>query len=146
MKVTRLRRFVAENQWIVVAIAALGLAYAALASTTRPFTDGAYVVTAVPLLAGVAVMALLTRTTRRSVSLMRSNRESNRDIRLNRWSLAWITMAMIIACWELYCYAGSPRSEHPTLSTLIDLLDSTRVGKALAFALWLALGCYLVLQ
>jgi len=143
---TRLSQFVAERQWIVVAITAVGLAYAALASTTRPFTDGAYVVTAVPLVAGVVVMALRTRTTRRSALVMRSNRESNRDTRSNRWSLAWITMVIVIACWELYCYVGAPRSEHPTLSTLIDLLDSTRVGKALAFALWLALGCYLVLR
>ena len=48
-----------------------------------------------------------------------------------------------MAAWELYCYAHLPREQHPTLSVLIDTLDSTRWGKTLSFAAWLALGWFL---
>jgi hypothetical protein len=46
--------------------------------------------------------------------------------------------------WELYCLFNLPRSEHPTLSYFIDGLDSSHVGKVVVFALWLALGLFLV--
>ncbi len=55
-------------------------------------------------------------------------------------------MTAAVGSWELFCYLSAPRSEHPTLSTLIDLLDSSRAGKIIAFALWLVLGWYLVLR
>jgi hypothetical protein len=143
---SRLRRLVAERHWILATTAAGGFAYAALASLTRPFTVEADVATALPLFAAVLTMAVRVRITKRPESVMHPNCESQRVPRSNRWSLMWVTMAIVIACWELYTYMSSPRSEHPTLSTLIDLLDSTRTGKFSAFALWLALGCYLVLK
>ena len=46
--------------------------------------------------------------------------------------------------WELYCLFNLPRVEHPTLSALIDMLDSTRVGKVVAVVLWLLIGWALV--
>jgi hypothetical protein len=131
---------------MVAAIAALCLAYAALASYTRPFTTGADAVTAIPLAATVVAMAVRIRATRRSDVVVQSSGESERTPALGRWALGWVIMTVVVGCWELYCYTSAPRSEHPTLSTLIDLLESTRVGKTAAFALWLALGCYLVLQ
>ena len=45
---------------------------------------------------------------------------------------------------ELYCLFNLPRVEHPTLSALIDMLDSTRVGKVVAVVLWLLIGWALV--
>ncbi len=143
---TRLQHRFAERHWIPSATAAAVLTYAALASMTHPFTEGAEVVTAIPLATAVVIMVIRTRTDRRSDLIALSGGVTDRDTRLNHWLLAWVMMIVAIAGWELYCYASEPRSEHPTLSTLIDLLDSTRTGKALAFASWLALGCYLVLQ
>jgi hypothetical protein len=56
-----------------------------------------------------------------------------------------VVAIVTVTTWELYCFASGPRSAHPTLSTFIDLLDSTRPGKTIGCALWLALGCYLVM-
>ena len=44
----------------------------------------------------------------------------------------------------VYCYAQLPRTQHPTLSALIDMLDSSRLGKIVAVAVWLGLGFFLV--
>ncbi len=144
---TRPTRPFAERLWAVGAVTAAGLAYATLASITHPFTEGAELVTAVPLVTAVVAMAVRTVTTRRSAVAVRSVQMLPQpDTGANRRSLAWITMLVVISGWEVYCYASAPRSEHPTLSTFIDLLDSTRAGKAVGFALWLALGCYLVWQ
>ncbi len=60
--------------------------------------------------------------------------------------MVWIVATVVITCWELYCFASTSRSEHPTLSSMLDTLESTHIGKSLAFALWLALGAYLVVR
>ncbi len=48
--------------------------------------------------------------------------------------------------WELFCFFSVPRSSHPTLSSLLDILDSTRAGKTVGFAAWLALGWFVVVM
>ncbi len=143
---TRRSRPPAGRWWAMAGLTAVGLAYATLASRTRPFTGEAEVATGVPLVTAVVVMAVRTAAARRSAVAETSARASGTGPGSNRWPRAWITILAVIAGWEVYCYASLPRSEHPTLSTLIDLLDSTAVGKVLAFALWLALGGYLVCQ
>ena len=129
----------------VVAVAAVAVAvvYAVAASYTHPFTTGADTVTAIPLaIAAIAVAARLQTTRRSDVAPL--DRDPKLPTGSTRWSRLWAAVAVVALSWELYCYASAPRSEHPTLSTLIDLLDSTRIGKITAFALWLALGWYLV--
>ena len=55
-------------------------------------------------------------------------------------------MALALAAlgWELTCYLRSPRAAYPTFSSLLDSLTVHPAGKAVAFALWLALGWVLV--
>jgi hypothetical protein len=133
------------HRWWLVAIGtAVALGYASLASSTRPFTGGAGVVTAVPLAVAVAVMALRMRSARSSVPPV-PPAEEHGDRRVG-WTMAWAAMAAVILGWELACYAAAPRWDHPTLSSLLDTLDSHRAGKTVAFVLWLAVGAYLVLQ
>lgn len=128
---------------VAIALVAATVANAVAASYTLPFTAGADTVTAIPLaVAAVAVAARLRRT--RSSVIAPSDREPQAPTASTRWSRLWAVAAAVALSWELYCYSSTPRSEHPTLSTLIDLLDSTRIGKITAFALWLALGWYLV--
>jgi len=55
----------------------------------------------------------------------------------------WTAAGAAVTAWELFCLFHAPRARYPTLSSLIDMLDSTRVGKAIAFAAWLALGRFL---
>jgi hypothetical protein len=140
------RHTAAQRQWTIVIVAAAGLASAVVASFTRPFTAGADVVTALALVVAAVTVAVRLCTSRRSDVPLPPNSQHQDVTTMSRWSFVWVGMAVVIACWELYCYTSTPRPSHPTLSTLINLLDSTRVGKSVAFALWLALGCYLVLQ
>lgn len=142
----RWQRLAAERTWLFAAIAATAFAYVALTSLTRPFTLEADVAIALPVVAAVPAAALRIRAGRRPGSAIRQAGNSKPEPKPDRLSLTWVTMALVIAGWELYSFTSSPRSAHPTLSTLIDLLDSTRIGKFAAIALWLAGGWYLVRQ
>ena len=53
-------------------------------------------------------------------------------------------MVALAVGWELVALFSSPREEHPTLSTITDEIMSVHPGRALVFALWLALGWLLV--
>jgi hypothetical protein len=119
-----------------------GVAYAAGASFTRPFTVAADGVTAVALGAGVALTVWTIRRDRRA--LTGDPASGPTVIGWSRWWVAWIAAIAAVSAWELYCFVHLPRQQHPTLSALIDMLDSTRVGKTVAFASWLALGWLLV--
>jgi hypothetical protein len=132
---------------LIGALAASGLLCAAMASSTHPFTVGADAATAFPAIVALTVLAVRIRTAGEPTSATVPPHRSEADPKpLGRWSLVWLGVTAAVGSWELFCYLGAPRSEHPTLSTLIDLLDSSRAGKMTAFALWLLLGWYLVLQ
>jgi hypothetical protein len=142
----RWQRLAAKGTWIVATMAATAIAYVALTSLTRPFTLEADVAIALPLVAAVPAAALRIRAARKSDPAIPRAETSRAEPASRRWSLLWVALTLVIAGWELYSFTGSPRSAHPTLSTLIDLLDSTRIGKFAAIAVWLAAGWYLVRQ
>ena len=120
---------------------AAGLALAVGASFTRPFTLAADVVTAVALAIAVGVT---TRTIRhdRHEGPAAARVTADRP-RWTRWGALWLVLLGAVVAWELYCYTQLPRQQHPTLSALIETLDSTRLGKTVAFAAWLCLGWFL---
>lgn len=122
----------------------MGLAYALLVSFTHPFTWAADAVTAVALVvvAGVTVRASPPRRRRRGHEPAGTHAHLREPP--TRRALVWMAPLLAITGWELYCFVSLPRVEHPTLSSLIDLLDSTRPGKFAAIVLWLALGWFLV--
>jgi hypothetical protein len=127
-----------------VSLGLLGLAYAVLASFTHPFTWAANAVTAVPLVAAVAVALWWARRhDRTDHGATADGAEGGRPKRGAAWAL-WSTPVLAVIGWELYCFVNLPRSMHPTVSSLLDMLDSTRGGKIVAFAAWLALGWFLV--
>lgn len=121
-----------------------GLAYATLVSFTHPFTWAADVVTALPLL----VVAAVTVRTRPPIRRRRHRAATGSGARPRPGSssraLVWLAPLVAVTGWELYCFVSTPRVEHPTLSSLIDLLDATRPGKFVAGAAWLGLGWFLV--
>lgn len=125
--------------------AAAALGYALLASFTRPFTWGADVVTAVPLALAVVVTVRFTSAVgRRSKEGRPAVRQEQVAPRPARAGIFWAVPILAATGWELYCYANLPRAAHPTLSSLLDMLDATRGGKIVAFASWLVLGWFLV--
>jgi hypothetical protein len=123
-------------------VGVVGAGVALVASFTHPFTVGADVVTAVPL--AVVFVVTLVRL------LARKERSESLDPSAavgpaaDRGWLWWWAPVLAVTGWELYCYVSLPRVDHPTLSVLIDMLDSTGVGKFVAFVLWLSLGWFLV--
>lgn len=130
---------ISERRWMVGGAATSAL-YAVLASSTRPFTWAADIVTAVPIVAA----GLATAWTSRGVihHMTGERRDAAHQLRPS-WDRRWMTWAVltaVVTSWELYCLVSLPRTQHPTLSSLIDILDSSRVGKSVAFASWLALG------
>ena len=56
----------------------------------------------------------------------------------------WLVLVALAVGWELAALFSSPRADHPTLSTITDEIMSVHPGRALVFALWLALGWLLV--
>ncbi len=139
---TRIHGVTEGHRW-AVAVALAAVVYASLASLTHPFTDGADIVTALPIAVALAAMLVRMRSSWRPAPVVDADGPGPTP---NRLWLAWATAAALVAGWEVYCYTAGPRSQHPTLSSLADGLDSSHAGKALAFALWLALGWYLLRQ
>jgi hypothetical protein len=128
---------------VAVAVAVVvAVAYAVGASFTRPFTVAADVVTAVPLALAALVTIRVVGTGGGSSD--RATAAGVEPIRRGRWWVAWMVPIAAVVAWELFCLVSLPRTEHPTLSSLIDTFDSSRPGKTVAFALWLALGWFLV--
>jgi hypothetical protein len=128
----------------IVIVTAAG-ATAAVAGLTHPFTLGADTVTAIPILIGLLVLVPSLRRSHAPIAVGAGQGETRPDVS-RRWSLVWLGLIATVAAWEVYTFLGSPRSAHPTLSVLIDMLDATWVGKFVAFFLWLALGWYLAVQ
>jgi hypothetical protein len=142
----RLKHLIVERPGIALTIALITAGYIVAASSTHPFTVGADTTTAVPIAVVAALLVgRIWRTRRADPTAHQVDRRAVED-RSGHGSLVWLVLAAAAVSWELYCFTSTPRSEHPTFSTLLDLLDSTRLGKAAGLALWLALGCYLVLR
>jgi hypothetical protein len=134
-------------RWVMAAAAGVTAALAALAAlaaTTHPFTPGAEAATALPVTIGLIALGLSLRREPTGRVVAPDDRGDAPPEGRRRWSLVWLGALASVVAWETYCYLGSPRSAHPTLSVLLDMLDATWSGKFVAFSLWLALGWYLV--
>jgi len=121
-----------------------GTVDAAVASGTRPFTWSAGAATALPLVVvfvGTVVTMVPPRRREGGGDTVPSKSTASPPSR--KW-LGWLAPLAAVTGWELYCFVSQPRVDHPTLSSLIDMLDATALGKFVAFALWLALGWFLV--
>jgi hypothetical protein len=125
-----------------------GALYAVLVSVTRSFTRPAAVLVAIALLLLVAAFALQllggeppALVARRAQPL---NEPSGAAPRRAGW-MVWATAIGAAVAWQLWNYVNSPRSDHPTISHLLDgLVHPAGIGRGAAFAIWLAVGWYLV--
>lgn len=119
----------------MASIGACGLA--ALASFTHPFTLGADLITAIPIVAMiVAEAAWLVRAHGSSVAAVPVAPPEKALRRL----VPWIVLSGVVVGFELFNYFELPRRAHPTLSSLSDELTRWPAGTAILFLAWLALG------
>ena len=54
--------------------------------------------------------------------------------------VVWAILAAALAAWELAAFVQLPRAEHPTLSSLANLIFGSHAVRFIAFALWLTTG------
>jgi hypothetical protein len=146
---------------------AVGAGLAIGAAFTRPFTLPADTVTALPCVVGALAVVVGFRRHGAGLGVARSkearsearSEDRSEDPRSGqlltgpsdhpRWAAAgtWalpVLVVVLVVGWELVSLAGSPRIEHPTLSSVIDIVTGSRPGKGLAFALWLVAGWWLI--
>ena len=60
-----------------------------------------------------------------------------------RWAVVVAPLVVVLA-WELISLAHGDRADWPTLSSLLDGLDASPLGRGVAYASWLGLGWALV--
>lgn len=128
-----------NGRWTVVAAVPVGIGLSVAASTTDPFTTGADVVVT---LAFIAVVAALPLWSARAPTYGSVGRHTHAD-GVPRWRWRWtVVLAPLVlaVAWELFCYAHGPRDAYPTLSSMLDRVDSSHLGKGICFAAWLGLG------
>ena len=53
---------------------------------------------------------------------------------------SWMVVLGALVVWELVAFSLSPRSTHPTLSSMADAALTARPLEAAAFVAWLAVG------
>jgi hypothetical protein len=132
METTRRSRRVT---WPVVAVVVVALAYSWIASGLRAFTHPEAVAVSIPLIiAGVALL--------RSRHRLDEEAESGPEV-TRRGTWVWVTLFVVLLAWELVSYRLSPRTDHPTLSSIADAIMSTHPGRFAMFAAWLGVGCWL---
>ncbi len=64
-----------------------------------------------------------------------------------RWGWRWalvVAPLLVTVAWELLCFAHGDRAAWPTLSSLLDDVDASPLGRGVACAAWLGLGWALV--
>ena len=86
------------------------------------------------IFAGAATLAVAGVTARRTVGPV--------SPRPGAW--AWALWCAAVAGWELFWLFGSPRTDHPTISSLVNALIATHPARAAAVLLWLAAGWWVV--
>jgi hypothetical protein len=120
-----------------LALAAVALAYAIVASVATPFTDRADLAVALPCV--LLAVAVTLRISTRATALDRPGRDGSTSP-----AGPWLVAAGVVVAWELVTYAGAPRLAHPTLSSLLDGFDADRLRRIVTWCCWLALGRALV--
>jgi hypothetical protein len=121
---------------VTVVLIVVGLGYAWVASGVRTFTHPAEALTGLPIIA-VAVGITVARRAR-------GGRRLASDLPARRLA-GWFALAVVLFLWEMRELFASPRHDYPTMSSIGDaVLRNSRLTHALAFALWLAAGAFLV--
>jgi hypothetical protein len=120
-----------RSPWRATALVTVALAYGWIAGGLRPFTWPAAVSTT---LGGLVIFILAWR-----------HRPVPVPARYDRGQLvAWTVWLAAVTGWELWALSMTPRSRHPTISSLINSgIEAAHPGRSIAVLAWLALGWWL---
>jgi hypothetical protein len=55
-------------------------------------------------------------------------------------AVVWSLLVTVLVGWELIALRSMPRSEHPTISSLVEESEHHHLARLALYALWLALG------
>lgn len=117
--------------WTAVGTSAAAVGYAAVAALFTPLTWPAMVATLPPLI--VAGWIALRRPVRPPAPLDR------------RRVAPWAVVVVVGTVWEVVALVGSPRADHPTISSIVSPLAGTQWWfRFLGYVLWFAAGVWLV--
>jgi len=114
---------------VLAGAALVGVAWSA--GTTHSFTWPALVVTT----AVAAFVLVIAARAPRSTGAVRS-RPQRRD-------LTWGAVAVVASGWQLAAYFQSPRTDYPTISSMLDAADAHSPLRAVVFLGWVLLGLVL---
>lgn len=112
-------------------LAVLVVGYAWVAAGLRPFTLPALVVT---LGGGIVAIMFGARLPHRPAS-------TERAAAGGIWP--WLALAAAAAVWELQSFLQHPRTQHPTLSYLTNIVLDAQGSRMVALVGWLASGVWL---
>jgi hypothetical protein len=126
--------------WWIVGVTATFLVYAWIAAGLRPFT------TPEELLVALPVIPVVILTARRGRAGARPKAQASTFSSGESGAVVWVGLLVALAGWELIALFSSPRSDHPTMSSVADKIMSVHVGRTAVFALWLVLGAALALR
>lgn len=119
-----------------------------LVSVTRSFTQPAEVLITITLLLLAATVAMQLLCREPPALVARRPPPADDDSRVAPRRAGWIVWVIAIGAavaWQLWNYLNSPRSDHPTISHLLDgLIHPAGIGRGVGFAIWLAVGWYVV--
>jgi hypothetical protein len=115
----------------VVAVAAL-FVYGWWATGRRPFSSVATVA-----VVGAGLVAIVWGL---------RHRRPRRPVTTTRGLGGWAVLAALLAAWQLAAYAQTPRSEHPTLSSIANAVLEPHPLQAVAFVAWLVLAAELAMR
>jgi hypothetical protein len=118
-------------------ITAALVAYAWIAAGLRPFTHPEELLVALP------VIPVVVLTARRGRAEAAPGVPAAPD---QAGAAVWAGLFVALIAWELIALFSSPRSDHPTMSSVADRIMSVHVGRTAVFAIWLVLGVALALR
>jgi hypothetical protein len=135
--IERVRGREAKGLRLGVAFVAV-LAYAYWFTDRRPFTEGASLALLVPIVVLVAIAEV--RRVRRRRARIPDEQPTARASRFRSAIAVWSALATAVLVWEILALRSSPRSQHPTISSLVESIERYHVGRIALFFAWLWLG------
>ena len=130
-----MRRRVSHSWWshpgrqptALAGVVAVATAYGWWATSLPPFA----IITTVAVLAPALALLAIAPSPRRE--------RATAPTRARRGAVVWAVLLAGLAAWQMLNFKLHPRSEHPTISSMLNSVDS-HPFRLLLFVAWLALG------